>query len=231
MKKYVLAFLVAAVLASCDDGRIYDEEAPSASTGRSVTMKATIDGSADYADLSGYSVALAAFGDDDYALVSKPVGDGEMEVTLSGLPSAARTVEVCLISRLRERLYTFASVDMDEVAAADMSFDAGSIDVGMYATVASGIFAARCAQCHGATGHSAAGLDLVSDSSWGSLVGVPSVVVDGASRVVPSDAGASTLWQAVATEVSSGWAFNHAALLTDRDKDFIKDWINSGAER
>lgn len=62
------------------------------------------------------------------------------------------------------------------------------------------------------------------------LVDVPSTVIDGADRVIPDDASASTLWQAVATGISSGWSFNHSELLKSNEIDFIENWINSGAK-
>lgn len=233
MKKLILCLLtwISAALSACDDGRIYSERDPGTASGVTAVMRGEISGCAGYSSQPGYSVALAAFGDDDFALVSKPVGDGSVEVTLSGIPAEARTVEVCLISRLRERIHTFASADVDGKEGAMTVLEAGRLDVGMYGVVAGHIFTARCAQCHGATGHSAADLDLTPEMAYASLVGVPSTVEEDAVRVTPGRADASTLWRAVATSESESWAFNHAVLLDDRDKDLIRDWINSGAEK
>lgn len=81
-----------------------------------------------------------------------------------------------------------------------------------------------------ATGHSAASLNLTAGNAYDMLVGAPSTVVESATRVEPGNASASTLWEAVATDVSDGWAFAHRNLLVDNYIDFIEYWINSGAK-
>ncbi|MEZ3550888.1 MAG: hypothetical protein K1W02_09200 [Muribaculaceae bacterium] len=223
---------LALVLTACDDGKIYDEvSVDDNSRGRSVVMNATISGCSDYAGDSRYSVALAAFRKGDgYAVVSKPLSDGTESVVLSNVPSDATSVEVCLINRLRERIFTYSSIALDEAGSTEVEFNAGEVDASRFASISDKIFSESCIQCHGATGHAAAGLDLMPARAYGMLVDVPSTVIDGADRVIPDDASASTLWQAVATGISSGWSFNHSELLKSNEIDFIENWINSGAK-
>lgn len=231
MGKTVLLLLAAAMLGACDEGRIYADGSFSDSReGVEVTLAADMEGCADYGSDGRYSVVMAAFAEGDrFALVSKPLRDGADTVTLSGLPENAATVEVCLISRLRERVFTFASKDVTARDAVGIVFEPGHIDAGRFHTLESMVFATTCAQCHGATGTSAAALDLTEGHSYSMLVDVESGVVPGKLRVAPGDAAASTLWEAVATDASSDWRFNHANLLVAKDIDFIENWINSGA--
>lgn len=227
-----LVLLMAVALLSCDDGRIYDEGGSSVdSEGLTVSMRGVVSGCSDYECLPQYSVALAAFRDgDDFVVSSKPVGDGADDVMLSNIPLDVNTVEVCLIDRLRKRVMTFATADASDASANTLVFNIGELDVAMYPAIQREVFSSSCTQCHGATGHAAASLDLRPEASYDALVNASSSVVAGETRVVPGDADTSVLWQAVATDVSASWAFNHANLLTDSKKDFIKNWINNGAK-
>lgn len=228
----IWAALAAASMTACDDGKIYDDaKYDNEGYGFSVTMKGDISGCSDYSDGSPYSVALAAFAEgDDYALVAKPVADGNGEVTLSGISTEAASVELCLINRLRRRVFTYASIPAADTPDSSLVMEVGAADVDAGTTVEEKVFAASCTQCHCATGKAAARLDLMPGNARQSLVGVASTVAEGACRVVPGNAGASLLWQAVATDATSGWAFNHANLLKDKDIDFIEYWINSGTD-
>jgi len=232
MRSVSLMAIMALAAVACDDGRIYDEGGMAVgSDGLMVSMRGVVSGCGDYDALPQYSVVLAAFRDgDDFAVSSKPVGDGTDDVSLSNIPCDVNTVEVCLIDRLRKRVMTFASVNAADASANTLVFNVGELDVAMYPAIQKEIFSKSCTQCHGATGHSAASLDLLPDCSFGMLVNMPSSVVEGAARVVPGNAGVSVLWQAVASDASVSWTFNHTNLLTDEKKDFIKNWINNGAK-
>lgn len=233
MMRYKASCLAAALslFGACDDGRIYDEGGSSvAQGGMTVTLEGEISGCGDYEDDSKYSVVLAAFkADDPFAVVSKPVSDGSGQVTLSNITGDVASVELCVINRLRERIFTFVSKDVDASGETDIILDAGSVNVGKFAAITEGIFTPSCSRCHGAGSHAAAGLDLMPSEAYGMLVNVPSTVVEGEMRVLPGNASASTLWQAVATGASADWAFNHANLLTVDKNEFIENWINSGA--
>jgi hypothetical protein len=214
----------------CDDGPIRDDGGSlGPASGTTVNLTCTIEGCGEYAADNRYSVAIAAFREgDNFAVVSKPLSEGENVISLANIPADAAMAEVCIINRLRERVFTFASLPLNGEEVVD--FDPGTLSTGMFRAIDSKIFATSCTQCHGATGHSAAGLNLTSAEAYGMLVGVPSTVIEGEERVKPGDASASTLWQAVATDISDGWAFAHRNLLTDTHIDFIEHWINSGAQ-
>ncbi|MDE6772102.1 MAG: hypothetical protein K2J49_05825 [Muribaculaceae bacterium] len=232
IRNCVFMTAMALVMTACDDGRIYDGTVVSPTDdGLTVAMIGELSGCPEYESQASYSVALAAFRDgDEYAVSSKSLGDGSQEVLLSNIPADIDRVEVCLIDRLRKRVATFATQDVQNPGPGVVEFNVGQLDVAMFPAIQREVFSSTCTQCHGATGYAAAGLDLTSGKSFGMLVGIESTVVDGEKRVVAGDAGASVLWQAVATDMSASWAFNHANLLTATKSEFIKNWINNGAK-
>lgn len=228
MTVWLLAPVSLAIVA-CDDGKIYPDNATIETTGFTLTMKGEITGCDQY-DNTGYTVALAAFEDgNDFAVVSKNLFDGTDDVTVTNVDRKVSTVEVCIINRLRERVFTLLSENVEGATFNDVIFNVGEVNVGMFQVISSEIFTKTCLQCHGATGTSAAGLDLSPEKAYADLVNVPSKVVEGEMIVTPGDAAASTLWQIVATDISDSWNFDHSNLLTTDKSSFIESWINKGA--
>jgi len=231
MKYSIKAFIftILCALASCDDGKIYPDEPNVLTDGLSVTVKGEFDGCRQY-DNSGYAIVVAAFKeDDDFAIISKPLTDGSHDIILKNIDSAASSVEICVISRLRERIFSIASMPIDAESGPDFTFDAGQLDVAPFSVINNNIFASSCVQCHGATGNSAASLNLTTEEAYRNLVNAPSTVVKGEMRVCPGVANASTLWQAVASDISESWRFDHSNLLSTETSGFIQEWINNGA--
>lgn len=218
-------------LSACDEGKIYPDDVVAGDDGLSITVKGDFSGCAGYAD-SGYGIVVAAFKDgDNYATVSKPITDGSEDVVLKNVDPSVSTVEVCVITRLREKVISFASKDVDVTdGSSDIIFNAGEVNVEPFNAINHNIFATSCIQCHGATGVSAASLNLMAGEAYRNLVNVPSSVVAGEMRVRPGDAAASTLWQVLATDISEAWAFDHSNLLTPERSGFVEYWINSGAD-
>lgn len=101
-----------------------------------------------------------------------------------------------------------------------------SADLTLTDAVQRQIFTARCVQCHGGSSQAAAGLYLTEGVSRQALVNRPSTVVDGATLVVPGNHDASLLWQAVASDISTEWRYNHSTLLTEADKYLLSTWID-----
>ena len=222
----------AALLSACDDGRIYpSSDSDSEGSGRSVVMKGSVVGCSDFYG-ADFSVVLAAFSEDNrFASVTKTVKNGDDDILLANIPKDATSVELCVINRLRERIFTLASLPLDGGASDEITFSVGTVDAAPFKVMENGIFMTTCSQCHGATGHAAAGLDLLPEEAYAMLVDTPSTVVEGEMRVKPGEASASTLWQALATGISDSWAFSHSNLLTFEKTDFIESWINKGAEK
>ena len=222
--------LATMALTACDDGKIYPDNSTIESTGFTLTLKGELTGCSQY-DGTNFTVALAAFEEDnDFAVVSKNLFDGTDDVTVTNVDRKVSTVEICVINKLRKRVFTLASETVDGSAANDVIFNVGEVNVSMFKAISSDIFAKTCLQCHGGTGTAAAGLDLSPEKAYADLVNVPSKVVEGEMIVAPGDASASTLWQIVATDISDTWSFDHSNLLTTDRSSFIETWINNGAD-
>ncbi len=228
--KYLSLVAGALALAACDDGKIYPDDVVVSGDGLSVTVKGEFTGCDQY-NSSSYSIVVAAFKeDDDYAVVSKPLSNGSDDIELKNVDANVNTVEICVITRLRERVLTLASMEIDATSGnTDFVFNAGEVNVAPFNAINHNIFATTCVQCHGATGTSAASLNLLEAEAYQNLVNVPSTVIEGELRVNPRNAEASTLWQVLATDISEAWRFDHSNLLTPERSGFVEYWINNGA--
>lgn len=219
--------VVALFATGCDDGKIYPDNSGVATTGFTVTMKGELTGCDQYADTQ-YTVALAVFEDDnEFAVVSKNLNDGNDDISMTNVDRKVSTVEVCIINRLRKRVITLLSKSIDTTE--DVVFNIGELDAAPFAVICSEIFNKTCLQCHGGTETPAAGLDLNASKAYSDIVNKPSTVVEGEMIVNPGNASASTLWQVVATDISESWRFDHSNLLTSEKSSFIESWINNGA--
>ncbi|MCM1518159.1 MAG: hypothetical protein NC117_05930 [Pseudoflavonifractor sp.] len=232
-KTIIMAAVISGSLAACDEGRIYDDTAIDSREGVTVRLSGRLSGLDTWP--GGYSVVVAGFDDrSDYALISKSVGypdaDGLVEVEMTGVGEGVTTVELCVVNRLRQRVATFASVPAGGGRVIDI--DAGTVDVSMFGTVQSAVFSTTCANCHGASNHAAAGLYLTEGHSYGSLVSQPSVKDAAMMRVSLGDASSSMLYQALATDVSTSWNYDHTKeIISIVTLDLIKDWIDGGARQ
>ena len=219
-------------LASCDDGRIYPSDgSETGGSGRSVVMKGEVTGCGDFYG-TDYSVVLAAFCEGNrFASVTKTVSDGSEDVTLTNISGDAASVELCVINRLRERIFTLATLPLTSGQTGEITFEIGKADASPFNVIETGVFATTCSQCHGATGHAAAGLDLLPEQAYAMLVGVSSTVIPDEMRVAPGDASASTLWQALPTDISDASAFSHSYLPTFAKTGFKESWTYKCAEQ
>ena len=218
-----------ALAASCDDGRLYADRLILPEEGRVVRLTATLDGLDTWAD--GYSVVLAGFGEgSDYAVIAKSVqaaDDGTVDITMSGVAEEVTTLEVCAINRIRKRVATYYELDCSTLADDTLRIDAGRLDVGMFATIQQDIFDRTCTGCHG----EGRWLDLSAGASHATLVGQPSTVFEGRTRVLPGHAAESVLYTILTTDESANLATDHQTQFTLSDEQFalIDDWIDGGA--
>lgn len=218
-----------ALAASCDDGRLYADRLILPEEGRVVRLTATLDGLDTWTD--GYSVVLAGFGEgSDYAVIAKSVqaaDDGTVDITMSGVAEEVTTLEVCAINRIRKRVATYYELDCSTLADDTLRIDAGRLDVGMFATIQQDIFDRTCTGCHG----EGRWLDLSAGASHATLVGQPSTVFEGRTRVLPGHAAESVLYTILTTDESANLATDHRTQFTLSDEQFalIEDWIDGGA--
>ena len=218
-----------AVTASCDDGRLYADRLIIPEEGRVVKLTATLEGLDTWSD--GYSIVLAGFEDgSDYTVIAKSVqaaDDGTVDITMSGVAEEVTTLEVCAINRIRKRVATYYELDCSTLADDTLRIDAGRLDVGMFATIQQDIFDRTCTGCHG----EGRWLDLSAGASHATLVGQPSTVFEGRTRVLPGHAAESVLYTILTTDESANLATDHQTQFTLSDEQFalIEDWIDGGA--
>ncbi|MBQ7443062.1 MAG: hypothetical protein IJS59_04230 [Bacteroidaceae bacterium] len=226
-----LAALCATLVAACDEGNI-PEKQPTLAAGRPIRLDCRLSGIGQWGE--GYSVVLALFGDDNDGYdISQfrimPECDGRDTTIIWELQDAsARTLEVCLVSALRERIVTFAATDIPE-GTDTIRLAANDIDVGLWATTLA-IFNQSCVRCHGEG--QAAQLFLDPERAYASLVGHPAHRAEfgGASRVVPGDAQASVLHQMLDETIDNArdLGVNHKAMFrATYPLNIIDLWINS----
>lgn len=232
MKKigYIGMFCSVLFFSSCDDGDITEAVSNMETSGRTVKITASITGVENWP--SGYSVVVAGFGDSKYAEISKNIIVGEADtVVLGGIGNGVKTVEICVINRLRERVATFYENDISTNSSKEIVLDAGSLHVDMFNAVQKSVFNPTCAQCHGGGTSAAAGLYLTEGKSFDALVNVAAVkATDGSLRVVPGDAANSFLCKVI-KGTDETLSFDHSNMVSDgKYVQLIENWINKGIE-
>lgn len=226
------AVLTVFLCGACDDGRIYETVTATSQEGRVAKLTGTLTGLDSWA--SGYNVVLAGFSEEsEFAVITKSLtttADGQVETVLSGISDEVSTVELCVVNRLRKRLLTFQSLTPGH-ATDTIRIEAGTLNVGMYATLQDKLFSTTCANCHGASTSAAAGLYLTKGKSHAALVGQPSSLYTNALLVSPGDAENSLLYQALSTDISSTWRYDHSKeVLSESMLKMLGDWIDHGAK-
>lgn len=239
MKKFFInfaAFISTALVTGCDDGRIYPDDNPvTEHEGRVAKLTGTITGQDTWAD--GYEVVVAAFdGSSDYALTAKniPAGEHSVSTTMTAIPDGAKTVELCVINRLRRRVATIKRADINAATGPNdtIFIDAGTVDAGMLTAIQDNVLTPRCATCHGGSSTAAAGIHLTAGSTYGNIVGKASRRVEGKSIVEPANSAESVLNMMLNTGISASWGYDHGnADLSDEWKKIITLWIDNGARR
>ena len=217
-------------LASCDEGRIYNDDIVQTEEGGTARFSGTVTGSDTWSQ--GYTLALAGFEDgNDYALISKNIGtpaaDGKCDVTLSGIPGEVNVIELCALDRLRRRVATFHSSEY-KPQAGTLQMSAEGVDMSMASAIQTEIFNTTCIQCHGGNGHAAAGLDLLAGNSFSNLISIPARKITGMDRVSPGQSGNSELFLILSSGLSSDWNYDHSVEVVRQEKlDLIRNWIDN----
>lgn len=223
-------FVTTISLASCDEGRIYPEDTVQTEDGGIARFSGKVTGCDTWSP--GYTLVLAGFEDgNDYALISKNIissgSDGEYAVTLSGIPADVNTIELCAVDRLRRRIATFLSAEYNPQIGT-LQLSTNDLDMSMSAAVQTEIFNTTCVQCHGGSGHAAAGLDLLTGNSLGNLISVPSRKIPGMDRVSPGKSAESELFLILDTDISADWNYDHSVEVVCQEKlDLIRNWIDN----
>lgn len=239
-KNLILALclpLAGALAASCDSGRIYDEELVIPQEGLLLQMSGQVSHISTWP--SGYSLVVAGFNDEsEYAVISKivpnPSSDGgDVSVEMSGITDEVTTLEFCVVDRLRRRVHTFCTVPITAAVDNVVTMHTGSVDAAMFGVLQQEVFTPSCASCHGANaGGAAANLYLTAGHSYDDLVGQPAHCRPDILRVSPGNSGESFLH--LVLNRNGDTAHDHEDILDAKRKtvllNLVDDWIDNGAE-
>lgn len=239
---YILYIGTLVLLSACDSGDIAEKVYTVDETGYTVKMTAQVNGLSDW-EGSGYTLAVAGFTQDSkFALLQRQFpssigGSWEGAIILSNLSGELQTVELSLTNSLRKRIITLATINMadyaDNTAHDTIRLDLGSIDVSRFGVLQTGLFDHACIQCHGASGRSAAGLNLTKGNAQAALVDVPSSRKEGYLRVESGNAEGSLLHLILSEGGENLLSHNHTEILSSQFKtnleevsSLIDDWID-----
>lgn len=238
MKFSIFTALFASLLlfSACDEGRIPEKQPDLTEKGRVAHIDAKLEGAGTWS--SQYTLVLAGFEENNaYAKIARNItldANGETHLTLTGIPEEVKTIELCVISSIRRRMVSFYSVEVPSTATDADTIQVkpeATLNVGMFAAIQSNIFNKQCANCHSGNAW-AASLNLNDGQSYAELLNIASKKEEGKDRVTPGNADSSVLYEALATEVSTGWKHDHSKIFESDyySLELIKDWINNGAK-
>ena len=235
MKKNNLIFaaLFATIgFAACDEGDILDADDTARTAGKTVVLTADLTGITTWG--AQYSIVLAGFAEgSNYAVTQKriaAVADGHVETTLDITADSLSTIELCATNRLRERVASFATINMEAAQGDTLRLDAGALDIGQFATLQQLVFTGTCARCHGLGATPAGELTLVEGESYGQLVNHPARLPENGMRVLPGSPTESLLHHVV-NGTASGIRFDHSNMIKEQTTlTLIDNWINGGAQ-
>ncbi len=221
-----------ALLVACDDGDIYDKSIVHDGNGRTAKLTGHFSGLSNWP--TSHYLALAGFAkDNDFAVISKivPSTSDDVDLVLSNIPDSVERVELCVLSRLRKRIYTLVSKSGDEIVTSDTILLKGSGDVSMFNIIQEQVFNTTCVNCHGGSNFAGAGLYLTPGLSYSAMVGKPSVKLSGINIVEPGDASGSALHKVLRTDSTKTWRYDHTSEIVSHDVlNLIDSWISNGAE-
>ncbi len=242
MKSIFLIASACVLFAACDSGDIAERVYTVDEKGYTVKMTARMSGLSDW-EGGDYTLAVAGFtADSKFALLQRALPssaeDGApVSLVLSNLSGEVQTVELALTNSLRKRIITLASINMTDYAGRStydtIRLDLGTLDVGRFGVLQTGLFNRACIQCHGASGRSAAGLNLTEGNAEANLVDVPSTRREGYLRVESGNAEGSLLHLILNEGGENLLSHNHTEILSSQFKtnleevsSLIDDWID-----
>ena len=208
MKKCILFFAaiwMTLCFCSCDDGRIYEKEVNIQRGGRAMKLTGRFSGISNWTD--DYSVVVAGISDD------------------------VKSLKLCVISRLRECIVEFKTMEDEELTAVTdtILMDVGTLDVGMFSSIQSQVFDKRCVACHGQTGSASGNLFLTEGKSYHALVNQPAHKNSDILLVKPGSAEESFIH--LVLNRAGDTSMNHTDMLSEDEQPLLKlidNWINEG---
>ncbi len=230
MKNLLGLLFVLLLLGSCDDGKIYPQEAEE-EAGQKVTLTACFKGIEAWPE--AYQLVLAGFDDENSIpliskVISKPASETEqVSVTINGLPEEVKVVSVSIVTRGRSLIYPLYRMEMSGHTEDEITLPVSEIQVASYDRIQKQVFNLYCANCHGGREQAAAGLYLTEGKSYEALVGKHSTTSPTSILVKPEDASNSYLHHILTEDIVH---YNHTDVLPEAELvTLIDTWIGEGA--
>ena len=237
---FYFLYLTLFLLCSCDSGDIAEQIHNTTDSGRTVKLTGTFVG-IDSWD-SKYAVSLAGFSTgNNYAQVVRTIpnttsDNTKVELIQSNISNDINTIELAITNRLRERIITLASVNLDDYTDKKdtIHLDVGTIDVSRFGSLQIGLFDKACIQCHGGNGGAgAASLNLTRNNAYAQLVNKASTRKEGMMRVVSGNPQQSLIHQLLSEGGENLLHVNHTEILSNQFKEntnevrlLLDEWIN-----
>ena len=226
-----LLMFLSLCLVSCDSGDIIPKTIVYGKDGRTARLTGTIMGLDRWS--SKYSLRIASFNEEsDSPLLSKVVtaeADGKVDLLLSQISDDATKVELCVLDRLRHRVFTLIERDITNVSDT-VRMDVGTMDASMFDMLQDKLFDERCISCHRNGENPSGQLCLTKGKSYAALVNRPSYKYDDRILVKPNDGLNSVLYQLMESNLTE-WRMPHADIIKEENiRLFIRDWIDNGAK-
>lgn len=229
-----VCLFLGALLASCDEGRIYEKELVIPQDGLTVNLTASVEGISTWP--SGYELALAGLTSDDAVSIYKVINaDGDLSLDMSGITDDIEKVQLCIMDKAsRKSVVAYKEIDKNDFQTENnvIKMDAGQVNVAMYNTIQTYIFNDKCISCHGSQGSAPRGLFLTSGKSYGCLVNVASKSNPDYLLVKPNNATSSFLPLILSENGHLG--HDHVDILDARKSSslvtLIRSWISNGAK-
>ena len=236
MKHKIFISLITALtcLTACDDGRIYSHVDVD-SFGRSLKLTGTLTGLDNWT--SDYYVAVAGFtSDSEYASISKRVkadANGNVSIVMNNIPDDVTKVQLCVLDRLRRHVVTLQEADIEGIRDT-IRMDVSAMDASMFGAIQKSFLNTTCVNCHGASNHSAAGLNLTEGHALADMVGVDSKRVSGHKIVEAGNASSSVHHMVLHDEHVDSISMNHFDLVSEDNANtllpMIDNWIDNGVK-
>lgn len=226
----LVAMAVSCHIVSCDEGDIRPNIIRYNQNGRTVCLSGKMAGLDAWS--SKFSLRIASFNNEsDYAILSKVVTadrDGNVDLMLTGISDDATRVDLCVLDRLRQKVFTIAETDI--TAVSDTAYmDVGVVDASMFGIMQTQIFDKLCVGCHRDGTNPSGQLTLTAGNSYAALVGRHSYKYEDRILVRPGDAPSSVLYRLLISNPEE-WHMPHADIVKETSaKEYVREWISGGA--
>lgn len=227
---YLAVFIFLLGLSSCDEGKIYPDDA--IDTGRTATITLHFT-EMDAWPEKNYLVLMGLGEDETTPLLTKRIlqpGSEEeaVTITLNNLSEDTRTIAIAVATTGMSLVYSYQTFSVDNAAEKTITLPETTVGLASYKRIQSQIFNQKCVACHGGSTSEAGQLNLMPEKSYAGMVNIKAPHSEsGKNYVTPGDISNSHLLDALEQD-------NHSDIFNGAERRevlaLIRTWIKVGAE-